>query len=60
MGDDATIAGTVPQRISSCIALMDLFLNQNHPVVSSCVKADATTEVNRNKGGVVEVIARIL
>ncbi|KAL1483482.1 hypothetical protein MTO96_033155 [Rhipicephalus appendiculatus] len=60
MGDDATIAGTVPQRISSCIALMDLFLNQNHAVVSSCVKADATTEVNRNKGGVVEVIARIL
>ncbi|KAL1466283.1 hypothetical protein MTO96_042846 [Rhipicephalus appendiculatus] len=60
MGDDATIAGTVPQRISSCIALMDLFLNQNHAVVSSCVKADATTEVNRNKGGVMEVIARIL
>ncbi|KAH7955317.1 hypothetical protein HPB52_000277 [Rhipicephalus sanguineus] len=60
MGDDATIAGSVPQRISSCIALMDLFLNQHHPVVSSCVKADVATEINRNKGGIVEVIARIL
>ncbi|XP_075746848.1 fatty acid synthase-like isoform X2 [Rhipicephalus microplus] len=60
MGDDATIAGTVPQRISSCIALMDQFLNQNHPVVSSCVKADPTTEVSKNKGGIVEVIAQIL
>ncbi|XP_037515436.1 fatty acid synthase [Rhipicephalus sanguineus] len=60
MGDDATIAGTTPQRISSCIALMDQFLNQRHAVVSSCVKADLSTEDNSRKRGLVEVIARIL
>ncbi|KAL1454730.1 hypothetical protein MTO96_043686, partial [Rhipicephalus appendiculatus] len=60
MGDDATVAGTTPQRISSCIELMDQFLNQNHPVVSSCVKADLSTEDNSRKRSLVEVIARIL
>ncbi|XP_037565632.1 fatty acid synthase [Dermacentor silvarum] len=60
MGDDATIAGTTPQRISSCITLMDQFLNQNHPVVSSCVKADLSTEGDSNKCDLVAVIARIL
>ncbi|KAH7959412.1 hypothetical protein HPB49_010964 [Dermacentor silvarum] len=60
MGDDATIAGTTPQRISSCITLMDQFLHQSHPVVSSCVKADLSTEGDNNKCDLVEVIARIL
>nr|XP_050028975.2 fatty acid synthase-like [Dermacentor andersoni] len=60
MGDDATIAGTTPQRISSCIKLMDRFLNQNHPVVSSCVKADLSMEDESNNCDLIEVIARIL
>ncbi|KAH6934602.1 hypothetical protein HPB50_025688 [Hyalomma asiaticum] len=60
VGDDATIAGTTPQRINSCIELMDQFLNQKHPVVSSCVKADTSTEGDRNKRGIVEAVARIL
>ncbi|XP_049271379.1 fatty acid synthase-like [Rhipicephalus sanguineus] len=60
MGDGATVAGSMPQRIRSCIALMDQFLNQSHPVVSSCVKADLSTEDGRKKCSLVDVIARIL
>ncbi|KAL1480336.1 hypothetical protein MTO96_051114 [Rhipicephalus appendiculatus] len=60
MGDGATVAGSVPQRIRSCIALMDQFLNQSHPVVSSFVKADLSAEDGSSKRSVVDVIARIL
>ncbi|KAH8038196.1 hypothetical protein HPB51_024727 [Rhipicephalus microplus] len=39
-GADAVIGNSAPQRIRSCMSLMDQFLNQRHPVVSSFVKAD--------------------
>ncbi|KAH6934535.1 hypothetical protein HPB50_025239 [Hyalomma asiaticum] len=60
MGDDATISGSVPQRISSCIALMDQFLNQTHPIVSSCAKAHFSDDADNHKPGLLEVVARIL
>ncbi|XP_043860025.1 LOW QUALITY PROTEIN: fatty acid synthase [Dromiciops gliroides] len=41
MGTNETvIGGTLPQRISSCLEVLDLFLNQNHPVMSSFVLAE--------------------
>ncbi|KAL1442921.1 hypothetical protein MTO96_030556 [Rhipicephalus appendiculatus] len=51
MGGDAVVTGTVPQRISSCMSVMDTLMNQSHPVVCSCVKADASCEatVNENR-----------
>lgn len=35
MGDNNTIVGgTLPQRMPSCLAALDLFLSWNHPVVA--------------------------
>jgi fatty acid synthase len=33
--NDTVIGGTLPQRINSCLAVLDQFLNQLQPVVSS-------------------------
>jgi len=40
--NDSVIGGTLPQRISSCLATLDVFLNQSHPVVSSFVLAETS------------------
>lgn len=37
VGSDVVISGTVPQRIGSCLAVLDKFLQHSHPVVSSFV-----------------------
>ena len=39
--NDVVIGGTVPQRIGSCLAVLDKFLQQSHPVVSSLVPHQA-------------------
>ncbi|WAR19701.1 FAS-like protein [Mya arenaria] len=38
--NDTVIGGTLPQRISSCLATLDTFLNQSAVVVSSFVPAE--------------------
>lgn len=61
LGDNETvIGGTVPQRMSSCLQTMDLFMQQPHAVLSSMVvaekrKADAGGDV-----GLVKCVANIL
>ncbi|KAH7948759.1 hypothetical protein HPB49_002004 [Dermacentor silvarum] len=61
MGADVVVGGTLPQRISSCMAVMDRFLSQSHPVVSSLVKADLSTKSDsKNKQDLVQSIAHIL
>lgn len=39
LGDNSTIVGgTVPQRMPSCLAILDVFLCWNHPVISSYIR----------------------
>lgn len=38
--NDVIVGGTLPQRMTSCLTVMDRFLNQPHPVVSSFVMAE--------------------
>nr|XP_018905067.1 PREDICTED: fatty acid synthase [Bemisia tabaci]XP_018905075.1 PREDICTED: fatty acid synthase [Bemisia tabaci] len=38
--NEAVVGGTLPQRMSSCLAVMDNFLQQPHPVLASTVIAE--------------------
>jgi len=62
MGDnDTVIGGTLPQRMSSCLAVLDTFLTQNHPVMSSFVLADKKAKTGgESKSDLVQSIANIL
>ncbi|XP_049273459.1 fatty acid synthase-like [Rhipicephalus sanguineus] len=61
MGADVVVGGTLPQRISSCMAVMDRFLSQSHPVVSSLVKADLSTKSDgKVTQNLVQSVAHIL
>ncbi|XP_063312266.1 fatty acid synthase [Pelobates fuscus] len=61
--NDTVIGGTLPQRISSCLEVLDQFLNQSHPVMSSFVLAEKTI-FTKTKGGsqqdLVQAVAHIL
>ncbi|XP_037572165.1 fatty acid synthase [Dermacentor silvarum] len=61
LGDDVVLSGAVPQDIRSCMAVMDQFLGQRHPVVSSLVRAD---QPRKSDGGEAQdlllSVARIL
>lgn len=39
-GNDTEVGGTLPQRMSSCLATMDVILQLPHPVVASMVLAE--------------------
>uniref|UniRef100_A0A8C5Q5P7 Fatty acid synthase n=1 Tax=Leptobrachium leishanense TaxID=445787 RepID=A0A8C5Q5P7_9ANUR len=61
--NDTVIGGTLPQRISSCLEVLDQFLNQPHPVMSSFVLAEKTIFTKTKAGGqqdLVEAVAHIL
>ncbi|XP_069807612.1 fatty acid synthase isoform X2 [Dendropsophus ebraccatus] len=61
--NDTVIGGTLPQRISSCLEVLDQFLNQPHPVMSSFVLAEKTVSVKTKGAGqqdLVEAVAHIL
>ncbi|CAL8303726.1 unnamed protein product [Lota lota] len=62
-GNDAVIGGTLPQRIASCLEVLDGFLCQRRAVVSSFVLAERA--VVKSDGGadqkdLVEAVAHIL
>lgn len=63
MGDnDTVIGGTLPQRIASCLEVLDRFLCQRQPVMSSFVLAERTV-TKQEAGGqrdLVEAVAHIL
>jgi len=61
--NDTVIGGTLPQRMNSCLAVLDQFLNQSQPVVSSFVPAEkqqAGGSSKSSQGNVVEAICHIL
>nr|P12276.5 RecName: Full=Fatty acid synthase; Includes: RecName: Full=[Acyl-carrier-protein] S-acetyltransferase; Includes: RecName: Full=[Acyl-carrier-protein] S-malonyltransferase; Includes: RecName: Full=3-oxoacyl-[acyl-carrier-protein] synthase; Includes: RecName: Full=3-oxoacyl-[acyl-carrier-protein] reductase; Includes: RecName: Full=3-hydroxyacyl-[acyl-carrier-protein] dehydratase; Includes: RecName: Full=Enoyl-[acyl-carrier-protein] reductase; Includes: RecName: Full=Acyl-[acyl-carrier-protein] hyd len=59
---EVVIGGTVLQQISSCLEVLDMFLNQPHPVMSSFVLAEKVSV--KSEGGsqrdLVEAVAHIL
>lgn len=63
MGDnDTVISGTLPQRMASCLDVLDTFMCQRRPVVSSFVLAERTvvkTDAGSRKD-LVEAVAHIL
>ncbi|XP_054986055.1 fatty acid synthase [Sorex araneus] len=60
--NDTVIGGTLPQRIASCLEVLDLFLHQPHPVLSSFVLAEKTTAHGDTEGkrDLVKAVAHIL
>lgn len=64
MGDnDTVVGGTLPQRISSCLEVLDLFLNQPHPVLSSFVLAEKEAAARGDGDGqhnLLKAVAHIL
>ncbi|KAH9365938.1 hypothetical protein HPB48_012208 [Haemaphysalis longicornis] len=61
LGSDMQLGAILPQRMSSCMAVMDRFLNQSVPVVSSVVMADpSSTPVEGAKRNLVEIVTEIL
>ncbi|NWX54169.1 FAS synthase, partial [Promerops cafer] len=59
---DIVVGGTIPQQMSSCLEVLDVFLNQPHPVMSSFVLAEKVSV--KSEGGsqrdLVEAVAHIL
>ncbi|EFN60216.1 Fatty acid synthase [Camponotus floridanus] len=57
-----TRIGVLPQRVSSCLETIDVFLQQPYPIVSSTVIAEKRKSVNNDDSidHVVHVIANIL
>ncbi|XP_070380712.1 fatty acid synthase-like [Dermacentor albipictus] len=61
MGADATVSGTMPQPIRSCMAVMDVFLSQRNPVVSSFVKSSLSSMAeSKEKPDLVQTMGHIL
>jgi fatty acid synthase, animal type len=59
-GNDVVIGGTLPQRIPSCLSVLDRFLQSQEPVCCSLVKAQRSTESSGKKQDLVKSIANIL
>nr|XP_023412547.1 LOW QUALITY PROTEIN: fatty acid synthase [Loxodonta africana] len=61
--NDTVIGGTLPQRIVSCLEVLDLFLNQPHAVLSSFVLAEKKATAHGEADGqrdLLKAVAHIL
>lgn len=62
MGDNETVVGgTLPQRMSSCLATIDVFLQQPQPVLASMVLAEKRKGASdANQVSLIDAVANIL
>ncbi|XP_055691136.1 fatty acid synthase-like [Lutzomyia longipalpis] len=61
LGDNNTnIGGTLPQRMSSCLQTMDLFMQQPHPVLASMVVAEKRKVDSAGQLSIAACVANIL
>lgn len=61
--NDTVVGGTLPQRIVSCLSVLDLFLSLPHPVLSSFVLAEQTATAYGDGEGqrdLVKAVAHVL
>jgi fatty acid synthase len=58
--NDVVIGGTIPQRLSSCLATLDKLLNSSYSVCSSMILADLKVESMGKKESLVETVAHVL
>lgn len=61
--NDMVIGGTLPQRMSSCLGVLDFFLSQPYPVLSSFVLAEkkaATQGDSSAQQDLMKAVAHIL
>ena len=60
--NETVIGGTLPQRMSSCLAVLDRLLSQTHPVLSSYVLASKISSKTEKGSGsdLVGAVAHIL
>uniref|UniRef100_A0A6Q2Y0D1 Fatty acid synthase n=1 Tax=Esox lucius TaxID=8010 RepID=A0A6Q2Y0D1_ESOLU len=61
-GNDVVVGGTLPQRIASCLEVLDRFLCERRPVMSSFVLAERSAVKSEGAGqrDLVEAVAHIL
>uniref|UniRef100_A0A224X4N0 Fatty acid synthase n=1 Tax=Panstrongylus lignarius TaxID=156445 RepID=A0A224X4N0_9HEMI len=58
--NDMEVAGTLPQRITSVMTTMDIFLQQMNPVVSSMVLAEKRKAQEKNQISLLDTVKNIL
>uniref|UniRef100_T1J426 Fatty acid synthase n=1 Tax=Strigamia maritima TaxID=126957 RepID=T1J426_STRMM len=59
--NDLVVGGTLPQKINSCMAVLEKFLCQQHPIVSSFVLASANSAEKLNDSKtLLQTVANIL
>ncbi|KAK9502678.1 hypothetical protein O3M35_011399 [Rhynocoris fuscipes] len=58
--NDTVVGGTLPQRITSCMSTMDVFLQQMYPVVASMVLAEKRKSQEGSQISLVDSVKNIL
>lgn len=59
-GNDTVVGGTLPQRMTSCLETMDIFMQQPHAVLASMVVAEKRKADTASNVSLVSCIANIL